>query len=91
MNNKEINTHGLNINLDDLRAVSEGTRNHGDYVTYVFYDDRDGSVWSEQVIGEGCWYDNEHFWKVTESSEEYLSPQKIADSIFWTLSVYGGI
>ena len=53
-----INTHGLNINLDDLKTVSEETysvdwrRGHR---LEVFYDRSNGDLWSKFYISSENW------------------------------------
>ena len=53
---KEINTHGLNIDLESLQACSDYTDTlyNGSRID-IFYDRRDGRVWGKFETSENDW------------------------------------
>ncbi|MGN0985139.1 MAG: hypothetical protein ACI4OU_01490 [Candidatus Enterenecus sp.] len=80
----EINTHGININLDKLQDASNGTVNwdgRGGH-TDIFYDRQTGDVWCVDNIGDN-WteYRDPAIIEVAKTARHY-SAQWIADRIY---------
>lgn len=86
----EINTHGRNINLEDLAKASEYTKGLGSRTgeyEEIFYDKSTGEVW-------GVYHWDREEWTVYHDADvikvgiatRYKSQQQIADMIADTLA-----
>ena len=81
----EINTHGRNINLEDLAKASEYTKGLGSRTgeyEEIFYDKTTGEVWGAYHWDQEEWtvYHDADVIKVGITSR-YKSQQQIADMI----------
>lgn len=81
----EINTHGRNINLEDLTSISEYTKglgHHGEYVE-IFYDMYTGEAWGKYHPDANEWttYPDPDVIKAGAVGRYRKSPQQIADMI----------
>lgn len=86
----EINTHGRNINTEDLAKASDYTKGlgsrTGEYAE-IFYDKATGDVWCKYHWDREEWtvYHDEDVTKVG-LAVRFKSPQQIADMIASTLA-----
>ncbi len=86
----EINTHGRNINMEDLAKASDYTKGlgsrTGEYAE-IFYDKATGEVWGAYHWDREEWtvYHDEDITKVGLATR-FKSQQQIADMIARTLT-----